>query len=125
MKTWKYFKFEDFACKHCGVNLMKEEFIDKCDELRERFRHPLIVASGYRCPEYNKKVSTTGEDGPHTTGEAGDFSVSRHDAYRVLAIAMTMGFTGIGVQQKGGGRFLHLDTLNEPTHAPRPSVWSY
>jgi hypothetical protein len=33
-----------------------------------------------------------------------------------------MGFTGIGVQQKGSRRFIHLDVLQNP---PRPNVWSY
>jgi len=37
-------------------------------------------------------------------------------------LALELGFTGIGVQQKGTGRFPHLDTLEEP---PRPNVWSY
>jgi hypothetical protein len=36
-------------------------------------------------------------------------------------IAMEAGFTGIGVQQKGTGRFLHLDTLEGDL---RPTVWS-
>jgi zinc D-Ala-D-Ala carboxypeptidase len=36
-------------------------------------------------------------------------------------MALEAGFTGIGVQQKGTGRFLHLDTLENL----RPTVWSY
>jgi hypothetical protein len=32
---------------------------------------------------------------------------------------MAMGFTGIGVNQKGAGRFLHLDTRQGAM------VWSY
>jgi hypothetical protein len=31
-------------------------------------------------------------------------------------------FTGIGIQQKGGARFIHLDDL---TGVGRPTVWSY
>jgi len=37
----------------------------------------------------------------------------------VLRLAMHLQFTGIGVQQKGSGRFVHLDLRKEPT------VWSY
>jgi hypothetical protein len=35
---------------------------------------------------------------------------------------MELGFTGIGVQQKGTGRFIHVDlTVGQN----RPTVWSY
>lgn len=122
---WKYFKKEEFACKHCGENLMQDEMIDKCDALREACNFPLRVTSGYRCPTHNQAVSTTGPNGPHTTGKSVDIGVSRHLAYIVLREAMKLGFTGIGVQQKGAVRFIHLDILEEPEHAPRPSVWSY
>ena len=30
--NWKYFKYEDFACKHCGANQMNTKFIDGFDE---------------------------------------------------------------------------------------------
>jgi len=35
---------------------------------------------------------------------------------------MDMNFKGIGVQQKGAGRFIHLDDWASPN---RPTVWSY
>lgn len=36
-----------------------------------------------------------------------------------------MGFTGIGIKQHGDNRFIHLDDLREPDHAPRPTIWTY
>lgn len=124
--TFRHFKWSDWACRcGCGQNLTKIEHARRIDELRERCDFPITLTSGYRCPAYNAKVSTTGEDGPHTTGEATDLGVSRYQAYKVLSVAIAMGFTGIGVQQKGKGRFIHLDDLREPEHAPRPTVWSY
>ena len=36
-----------------------------------------------------------------------------------------VGFTGIGVNQKGGARFLHLDTIESSPARPRPTIWSY
>jgi len=47
--------------------------------------------------------------------------VSRAQAHRLLVLACAAGFTGIGVAQKGNGRFIHLDDLQEG----RPAVWSY
>lgn len=121
----RYFKPDEFKCRHCGQNLIDLSFVKKLDELRHLCGFPLIVTSGYRCPEYNKKVSTTGEDGPHTTGHAADLAVSRHRAYDLLRHTFVVGFTGIGIQQKGVSRFVHLDDLEEPSHSPRPTIWSY
>ena|SRR5688572_33105266 len=123
--TWTNFDLDEFKCKHCGENKINPRFIDKLQALRDRVGFPLTVTSGYRCPEHNKAVSSTGTTGPHTTGRAVDLGVSRYQAYRVLEEAFKLGFTGIGVNQKGGSRFIHLDDLKEPDHAPRPTVWSY
>ena len=121
----RYFTESEFACKHCGANRMNPAFLSMVDDLRHRCGFALPVTSGYRCPVHNQAVSTTGPNGPHTTGMAVDIGVSRSRAHDVLRHAMAMGFTGIGVQQKGATRFIHLDMLREPQHAPRPSVWSY
>lgn len=121
----RYFSLSEFSCKHCGANLMQDWFLERLDELRHRYGKPLVVASGYRCPEYNARVSNTGLRGPHTTGCAADLSVARADAYMVLRLALEMGFTGIGVAQKGNNRFIHLDTLLPAPGRPRPTVWSY
>lgn len=123
--SWRHFSLSEFNCRHCGENEMAEDFIDRLDELRERCGFPLIVTSGYRCPEHNQAVSTTGTNGPHTTGRATDFGISHERAVILMRHALNMGFTGLGVNQKGGGRFIHLDDLLPPRHAPRPHIWSY
>lgn len=122
MYTSRYFSLSETECRcGCGFDLTdkaKQDF----DALREEYGVPLSMSSGARCPSYNQKVSTTGPQGPHTTGGAADFAVSHGNAHRLLLVAMRQGFTGIGVQQKGSGRFIHLDRL---TMEPRPNVWSY
>ena len=124
--SWKYFKVEEFACKHCGENLMDHKFVDKLDVLRTLYGKSLIVNSGYRCPAHNSAVSSTGGSGPHTTGRAVDFKVDRGDAVRLLEEAMGLGtFTGFGIQQKGQNRFIHLDDLPNTTGQPRPTIWTY
>jgi zinc D-Ala-D-Ala carboxypeptidase len=124
-ETLRYFRPSEFACKHCGANLMEDWFLRDLDELRHRYGRPLFISSGYRCPRYNEEVSRTGRTGPHTTGRAVDVRVARADAYHVLSLALAMGFTGIGVAQKGAARFLHLDRLPNAPGQPRPTVWSY
>ena len=37
----------------------------------------------------------------------------------VLRLALDANFTGIGIQQKGHGRFVHLDIREHP------AIWSY
>ena len=122
MYNSKYFSLAETECKcGCGTDLT-DTFKQQCDELREAYGAPLTMTSGARCGSYNQKVSDTGPQGPHTTGGAADFAVARGDAFKLLGIAFRLGFTGIGIRQKGEGRFIHLDKLTAP---PRPNVWSY
>jgi uncharacterized protein YcbK (DUF882 family) len=104
---------------------MSPEFMDALDELREAYGKPLRVTSGYRCPEHPIEARKASA-GAHSTGKAIDLAVDRGEAYEVLKLALAMDvFTGIGVQQKGSGRFIHLDACEEPEMSPRPTVWSY
>lgn len=128
MTQWsdiRHFTPDEFACKCCGANEIQPGLIYKLDFIREEFGKPLVVTSGYRCPEHNQRVSTTGVSGPHTTGLAADLGVSGRDAVTVLRIAMAAGFTGIGIQQKGVGRFIHLDLIPDSHSHKRPWIWSY
>tara|TARA_R110000824_G_scaffold171502_2_gene349144 strand:+ start:758 stop:1135 length:378 start_codon:yes stop_codon:yes gene_type:complete len=120
-KSWPHFSFKELSCTCCGVHWMNEEFMNLVEALRLVYDAPLVVTSAYRCPKHNNKVSSTGEDGPHTTGRAIDVAVSRGNAMNILNSALFLGFTGIGVNQKGSGRFMHLDNLE----ANRPTIWSY
>ncbi len=125
MSTSRYFSLAETECRcGCGFDL-EPSFKAKLDQLREAYGKPLAMSSGARCPSYNAKVSSTGRTGPHTTGRAADLRVSRKDAYNLLGQALAWGFTGIGVQQKGEGRFLHVDDLPDGPTQPRPTVWSY
>ena len=117
-----HFTTEELMCK-CGCGMLPHQsFMDKVEALRVKVGFPLPVSSAARCAKHNALVSNTGSTGPHTTGRAIDLRVDRKNAYIVLKTALEMGcFTGIGIQQKGGGRFIHLDDLTEG----RPTIWSY
>jgi len=106
---------------------MDADFLTAFDALREVYGSPLILHSGYRCPVHNVAVSTTGPQGPHTTGRAVDVLAYGAEAHRLIGLALRRGFTGVGVSQKGlhGQRFVHLDTLLDAPGQPRPWVWSY
>lgn len=124
---WRNFTPEELTCRGTGQIVVVPEFMDKLQRLRTALGFPFPVTSGYRAPEYNAKVSTTGLDGPHTTGRAVDLRLQGEEALRVIARAGAFGFTGIGVKQHGAlaGRFVHLDDLWATSRRPRPWIWSY
>jgi len=118
----KHFKRAEFLCKCCQTEAMDDAFVELLDHLRDILAFPMVITSGYRCPAHNEAVSTTGRVGPHTTGKAADIAVRGAQAHFLLQIALELGFKGIGIQQKGPSRFIHLDTV---TDGSRPTVWSY
>lgn len=127
-RAWHYFTRVEVQCRcGCACADMDSTFMARLDALRDALQQPLVVSSGYRCPAHNTRVSSTGQAGPHTTGHAVDLAVSGALAFAILALAFRLGFTGIGVQQKGAhaGRFLHLDDLPPGPGCPRPCPWSY
>ena len=121
-----HFSRAELACR-CGCGMLPaKDFIEKLEAIRVVYEKPMKVNSAARCPEHNAKVSGTGRTGPHTTGRAIDIGVSGNDAHELLRIAMRVGyFTGIGVNQKGNARFIHLDDLPNAPGQPRPWCWSY
>lgn len=124
----RYFTYEEFDQKGLpgsGKQFMDKYFLASLDSLRHKCGFPFVITSGYRSPEYNNEISGTGFTGPHTTGKAADIAVSRDRAFELLQCAMEINyFTGIGINQKGDRRFIHLDILT-PAEAPRPTIWSY
>ena len=108
----------EFRCRHCGKQEMRSEFMGRLQALRDVYKRPMTITSGYRCPDHPVEKAKA-EPGMHSTGLACDVGVQGADAHELLRLAMHLGFTGIGVQQKGGGRFIHLDLRQQPT------IWSY
>lgn len=115
------FSAKEFACSHCGENEMKPEFMAKLQKLRTAYGKPMKITSGYRCAKHPIEAAKSAP-GAHASGCAADIGIQGAEAHTLLSLALQQGFTGIGVQQNGTGRFLHLDTLQAPT---RPTVWSY
>jgi len=101
--------------------------MDRLNSMREQAGFPFALTSAYRCPKHNNTVSTTGYDGPHTTGRAVDFPVAGAHVYWLIENAPQFGFTGIGLKQHGthSRRYIHLDDLPATAKRPRPWVWTY
>jgi uncharacterized protein YcbK (DUF882 family) len=114
------FSEAEFRCKHTGKCEMHPDFMQRLQWLRDVYGKPMVVTSGYRAPSHPDEVCKA-KPGEHTFGRAADIAVQGQDALRLIRFALDVGFTRIGVQQKGSGRFIHLgDSPDFP-----PGIWSY
>lgn len=117
--VYKHFSRGEFACKcGCGRADMQPLFLGRLQALRMIWGKPMIITSGYRCPDHPVEKAKA-SPGTHAQGIAADIGISGADAVTLLRLALDANFTGIGVQQKGSGRFLHLDIREHP------AIWSY
>ena len=130
MTPWPHFSARELRCR-CGCGLgweaMNPEFMAKLERLRWECQFPLIVSSAIRCAAHNAEVSTTGQDGPHTTGRAVDIAISGRNARTLIHVALSAGIEGVGIRQTGphDERFIHLDDLTKAQGFPRPALWTY
>lgn len=115
-------------CRHTGGNMMRASTMARLQKLRDLYGQPMTISSGWRAtthPEEAKKL----RPGVHNKGCAVDVKVYGGDARRLVALAIEVGFTGIGVSQLSsnpyGARFLHLDDYEGDENTPRPWMWSY
>ncbi len=124
-----YFSQDEMRCQcGCGADGMHSEFMDKLTSLRADWGQPMAVTSGYRCTQHPieaKKIASGRNPGAHASGRAVDIGIQGEDAYKLLCAALGHGFSGIGIQQKGSARFIHLDDLTTDDGFPRPTIWSY
>lgn len=104
----KYFKIEEFACKHCGEVKMNIKFLDMLDEAREVAGIPFRITSGYRCPIHNKNVGSTSTN--HVKGVASDITCTTStDRIKIVKALIQTGFKRIGVYKN----FVHADINDE------------
>ena len=120
------FSSKELSCSCCGKNEFNKETLVSLQRLRDTIGKPIKLSSSYRCPTHNDSISSTGPNGPHTTGKAVDITCSGKFAHEILGIVMIRSsiWKGVGISQKGKhkSRFIHLDTIESDM---RPWIWSY
>ena len=123
MKNYKYFSAAELACKcgDCNGGEMDDAFMAKVVAIREVVG-PLTVVSGFRCPAYNSKVSSSGRDGPHPTGRSLDLR-TRHSSQRfaVMREASLQGMTRFGINRTT----THIDDLGADDGFAEEVLWHY
>jgi len=118
-----YFSNDELRCKcDCQDYFFDDQTKARLNQLREELGFPLIISSGYRCEHYNNQIGATQT---HASGQAVDILIRGTQAYRLIHKAIEIGFTGVGISQKGDSRFIHLDDLDRLENRPRPWIWSY
>ena len=123
MITPNFIKSE-MACRcGCGIYEMDDEFMRMLQELRNEMNGPLRVTSARRCDRHNDAVSTAKnkKNAVYNLGQASNILISGERTMLLFEKARKVGFSGIGLSQKGNhsSRFLHLDTL------PRKALFRY
>ena len=114
----RFFKPEEFVCRHCGELKISIELLTRLDRLRDACGIPLVITSGYRCPEWNSKVSKV-EKSAHTRGYAVDIkAVNSRTRLLIVRNAIALGFRRIGIADS----FVHLDV--DPDK-PQDVMWVY
>lgn len=100
----------------CGHNV-KQALRDALSRLEKELGRPLLVTSGARCQEHNRRVSGA-KSSLHLSGMAVDV-VSRdvQDQLDILREARLVGFRGFG--RSMSGTYIHLDL---GIHRP---AWAY
>jgi zinc D-Ala-D-Ala carboxypeptidase len=120
-----FFKAKELTCK-CGCNTTEFDlgFLATLNSIREECGFSFALSSAYRCPQH--PIEARKEHlGAHTTGKAVDVLANGENALEIVRVAQKHGIQRIGIQQKGGGRFIHLDACTAEDGFPSPAIWSY
>lgn len=104
---WPDFSPAEIACRGTGKLMINEDALNKLQALRTSLALPMIVNSGYRSPEHNKRVGGAAQS-MHLEGKAFDISMANHDPASFVAAARAAGFKGIGTYPRSN--FIHIDT---------------
>ena len=122
MERWKNFALDEFRCQ-CGCNEVKisGHLVDLLQIARDQLGFAISITSAYRCPTHNNNVSSTGLEGPHTTGLAVDIAVKNSQHRKQLIDFFTNKVSGLGIAKT----FIHIDLIKPEDLDHRPNCWIY
>ena len=117
-KGIKYFKPEEFQCRHCGEVIIDSQLIDTLEKLREYLGKPVVITSGYRCVKWNREIGGV-KGSAHIRGYAVDIKVlNSRTRYKIITFLLSQGISRIGI----AGNFIHFDI--DPDK-PKNVIWHY
>jgi len=115
----KHFNRAEFACKcGCGYDDISGRFLNILDDIRDLIDRPLVITSGCRCQEYNKKVGGK-KYSAHTKGLAVDLNaVSSVERFEIVQALVAFKVSRVGI----GKDFVHIDIDQSK---PQQVIWLY
>ena len=107
-----HFTVQEIACRHCGRVFVVPTLLEMLERLREAVGTPLVVNSGYRCPEHNRRIGGAPRS-KHCLGMAADINIPKQ--HRIKTIFFLEEVTKIVLSVRGGfhyypaAEFVHID----------------
>ena len=104
---WENFSPAELASRGNGAVRIELDALNKLQQLRYAWGHPMTINSAYRDPEYNAKVGGA-TNSYHKKGMAFDVGVTgwtKQEKNDFKELALDKGFTGFG----GYKTFIHID----------------
>lgn len=94
-----------------------EELIDFLNPIREAWGKPIVVTSGYRCKELNKKVGGV-DSSAHTIGygvdlQSGDFRVFSNFIKSYFQAHPEIKFDQVIIEKSGNSQWIHIGLYNK------------
>lgn len=100
-----HFSHAELSCKCCDVMGADWRLLQGLEALRSAYKKPIPINSAFRCPTHNRAIGGVANS-QHVEGRAADCAVvGGTNRYRFIALAMRLGFRGIGVYRE----FVHID----------------
>ena len=110
----RFFLRSEFACRcGCGANTVDAELLDLLTRVREHFGKPVVINSGFRCPDHNRAVGGK-PSSYHLRGQAADIVIPDVDSEEVVKYVAGLSQTRYGIGWYPG--FTHLDVRRDRTH---------
>lgn len=121
IKLSKNFRLSEFDCKcqysDCQWTIIDTDHIKKLQYKRGKWKKPIKITSGYRCPKHNKDVGGATRS-RHAMGDATDIKVLNMTPDEVANDCEN--FSGLGRYNT----FTHLDSRPQPNKGKK-SRWDF
>lgn len=95
----------------CSTTEIDPKLIEYVQKIRDHFKAPITINSGYRCAKHNKKIGGASASRHTQDGSAADIDVKGHAPLEVAQYCESIGILGIGLYETDkDGYFVHIDT---------------
>ena len=103
----KNFKSTEFDCRcsRCKKTTIDLDLVKILQKIRDHFKKPVLINSGYRCSKHNTSVGGS-YNSKHVSGMAADIRIKGVQPLEIAKYAESIGVLGIGLYDS----FVHVDT---------------